>query len=76
MARGRLPEEIAEGVQRMSLQDQLRVRAYIQALVNMRPRGTPGTALLRLAGTLGDEDAREMSEAIQTGCEQVGRDGW
>lgn len=41
-----------------------------------RPPGVPGRELLDLAGTLSDEDARQMLEAIEEGCEQVDPNEW
>ena len=40
------------------------------------PRGTPGRDLLHLAGTLPPEDAEEMRQAIENGCEKVNPHGW
>ncbi|HYQ85108.1 MAG TPA: hypothetical protein VEP28_14030 [Rubrobacter sp.] len=37
-------------------------------------RGTSGRDLLRFVGTLDDESAREMREAIEEGCGQVETD--
>lgn len=55
---------------------QERVVEYARTLVQGRPRGTPGTELLRFAGILDPEDARAMMEAIEEGCEQVDPDEW
>jgi hypothetical protein len=42
----------------------------------IRPRSVAGKDLLALAGTLSAEDAREMREAIEQGCEQVDEREW
>ncbi|HUU59661.1 MAG TPA: hypothetical protein VMZ50_08960 [Phycisphaerae bacterium] len=55
---------------------QQRVVEYARTLAQARSRGTPGTELLRFAGTLDPEDARMMMEAVEEGCEQVGSDEW
>jgi hypothetical protein len=55
---------------------QQRVVEYARTLVQSRLRGTPGTELLRFAGTLDPDDARIMMEAIEEGCEQVDKDEW
>jgi hypothetical protein len=41
-----------------------------------RPHSAAGKDLLSLAGTLSTEDAREMNEAIEQGCEQVDEHEW
>jgi hypothetical protein len=40
------------------------------------PRGVPGRELLRFAGTLDEASAREMTDAIEQGCERVDLDEW
>ena len=37
-------------------------------------KGTPGRDLLPFAGTMDDESARQMTEAIDEGCERVDLD--
>jgi hypothetical protein len=39
------------------------------------PKGIPGRDLLRFAGTLSPEDAEEMRQAIEEGCEQIDEEG-
>jgi hypothetical protein len=39
-------------------------------------RSVAGKAVLNLAGTISTEDAREMREAIEAGCEQVDERDW
>lgn len=59
--------------------DQARVVEYARALANKsKPllRGTPGKDLLHLAGTISEEDARQMIEAIEEGCEQIDASKW
>ena len=36
--------------------------------------GVPGSSLLRFAGTMDPEVAREMAEAIEEGCERIESD--
>jgi len=40
------------------------------------PKGVSGRDLLRFAGILDAESAREMEEAIEEGCERVDLDEW
>ena len=48
----------------------------IHDLVAKPPSGASGRDLLRFAGTLDDESARQMSEAIEEGCERVDLGEW
>lgn len=42
-----------------------------------RPLGAPGhRAVEQLAGTMSPEDAEEMRQIIEEGCERVDVDGW
>jgi hypothetical protein len=38
--------------------------------------GTPLSELLRFSGSIADEDAEEMMQAIEEGCEQIDVDEW
>ena len=40
------------------------------------PRGMPGRAILEVSGALDSISAREMIEAIESGCEQVDARDW
>ncbi|MDA0244090.1 MAG: hypothetical protein OT477_11795 [Chloroflexi bacterium] len=40
------------------------------------PQGTPPHITLRFAGLIPLDDLERMSEAIETGCEQVDSDEW
>jgi len=55
---------------------QQRVLEFARALVMVRPRGVPGRELLRFAGTLSDEEAKQMMEAIDEDCGKVDLDAW
>lgn len=57
---------------------QAQVLAFVEALEAKvrRPRGVKGATLLPFAGAMSQEDARQMREAIEVGCEQVDADEW
>jgi hypothetical protein len=55
---------------------QQRVVDYAHSLAQARPRGTPGKQLLQFAGILSPEDANEMMDAIEEGCERVDPNEW
>jgi hypothetical protein len=52
------------------------VIAFADALVLSNPKGTPGRDLLRFAGTLDEDSAREMQDAIEGACERVDVNEW
>ena len=75
--------EVASQVRRLPLQERLMlletltrsVREELKS-VTARPRSAAGRDLQHLAGTISPEDAREMREAIEQGCEQVDEREW
>ena len=52
-----------------------RVLDYARVVAG-RTRGTPGHRLLRFAGCISPEDARQMREAIDEAFERVDPAGW
>ena len=64
-------EQLLKELEQLSPNLQRRVVDFAAALVQSVPKGTPGDQLLRFAGVLDPEDAREMIEAIEAGCERV-----
>jgi len=40
------------------------------------PPGTPGKKLIKLAGTLSNEDAEELKQIIEEGCEKIDYNEW
>ncbi len=67
-------EQILSDLDRLSAEEQKRVADLVHSLVSATPKGTPGRDLLRFAGTIDDESAREMIEAIEEECERVDLD--
>jgi hypothetical protein len=65
-----LDREISEAIARLSPGQQRRVLEFARSLDEPR-RGVPGATLLRFAGTLSAEDAREIAAAIEDGCERI-----
>jgi hypothetical protein len=69
-------KQILEDLDQLSPEMQMRAAELVHGLVSPLPKGTSGRDLLRFFGTLDDESAREMREAIEEGCERVDLDGW
>ncbi len=55
---------------------QQKVLEFAKALVMVRPRPMNKQDLLSLAGSLSDEEAKEMMEAIDEDCGQVDLNAW
>jgi hypothetical protein len=69
-------EQILIDLDRLSPAQQERAAALVHGLISPLPKGVPGRDLLRFVGTMDDESAREMIEAIEEGCERIDYDGW
>jgi hypothetical protein len=64
-------EEVVEQLKDLPQELQARVLEFAKALAQSTPRGIPGGHLLRFAGTIAPNDVKQMSEAIEQGCERV-----
>lgn len=71
-----IKEQILSDLDQLSPELQKRAADLVHALVAPLPKGVSGRDLLRFAGTLDDESAREMIAAIEQGCERVDLDAW
>jgi hypothetical protein len=69
-------EQILSDLDRLSPDEQRLAAELVHGLVSPLPRGASVDDLIELAGTLDDESAREMMEAIEEGCERVDLDEW
>lgn len=76
MVQPAIKEQILNDLDRLSLEQQQRAAELVHDLVSALPKGASGRDLLRFAGTLDDEPAREMIEAIKESCERVDLDEW
>lgn len=71
-----IKEQILSDLDRLSPEQQTRAAELVRSLVSLQLPGTPGKDLLRFAGILDPESAREMMEAIEEACERVDLDEW
>ncbi len=57
---------------------QAQVLAFVEALKAKanRPRGVAGATLLPFAGVISQDEARQMREVIESGCDQVDANEW
>jgi hypothetical protein len=68
-------DELINILDGLSAEGQLQVVQYARALAE-RPLGKTGKEILKFAGTLPDDDARDMIAAIEEGCEQIDWNEW
>lgn len=71
-----IKEQILKDLDRLSPQEQRQAAEMVHSLVSPLPKGTPGRELLRFVGTIDQESARQMKEAIEEGCERVDPRDW
>ncbi len=76
MANPSFEQEITSHLHKLSSEQQMRVLAFVRALAEEKPSGTPGRELLKFAGAIVLEDLNEMEKAIAEGCEQVNLNDW
>ena len=70
-------EQILNDLGKLSPEQQKQAAELVhRLLVPQLPPGVPGKDLLRFAGTMDDESAREIMEAVKEGCERVYLDEW
>jgi hypothetical protein len=69
-------ERILRDLDQLSPELQQRAVRLVHNLVDPLPRGASVENLMSLAGTLDDESAREMIEAIEEGCERIDPEDW
>jgi len=74
MTAATLPREILDEVAELSPEQQRRVLGFVRSL--KAPAGTAGKSLLGFAGMIDRADLKQMSEAIEEGCERISADEW
>ena len=71
-----ITKEIVERMHGLPAAQQQLVLEIVRSLASQRPQGVPARDLLAFAGAISAEDAREMAEAIEEGCERVDANAW
>jgi hypothetical protein len=69
-------DEVVEQLRVMPQHLQWQVLEFVRSLVKVEVRGTPGSQLLRFAGSIPSDDLQLMREAIEQDCEQIDVDEW
>jgi hypothetical protein len=74
-----IQSELLSYLGQLPIGDQERVVDFARTLAGSEKRklvGVAGKDLLRFAGTISDEDAQQMIQAIEEGCEQIDASKW
>ncbi len=71
-----IQDQILRELDKLSSQKQRVALYFVRALVGEAPIGVSADELMDLAGSLDPEDARQMRDAVEAGCEQVAPDSW
>lgn len=74
MTRAAMKRELDERFESLPLDQQQRLLQYARTLDKAPLRGTPGRDLLRFAGRISAEDAREIMQAVREDCEGIDPD--
>ena len=69
-------DQILQDLDQLSPEQQKQAAELVHGLVSRLPKGASVEDLVQLAGSLDDQSAREMMEAIEEGCERVDLDEW
>jgi len=70
-------QQIDKKLEVLPVEIQRKVLFYIDHLTeSATPRGVPGKKLIEFAGTLSEEDAEELIQIIEEGCERIDDNEW
>ena len=70
-------QQIDKELDVLTLDKQRKVLDFITHLSGSGiPPGVPGKKLIKFAGSLSEEDAEELSQIIQEGCEKIDYNEW
>jgi hypothetical protein len=76
MDKGELENEIFRSLHGMSPLDLERVLEFARSVKSTPFKGSSGKDMLELVGLIPPEDLKEMTDAIEEGCERVDTNGW
>jgi len=71
-----LERELQDRLSELGPDEKRRLLTVARSLRRTPVRGVPGPELMALAGSLREESAREMLDAIEEGFEHVEPDAW
>ena len=68
--------EIIKRLDRLPFEIQIKILDLAEAAAPSPQKGVSGKKLLRFAGILNADDATDMTQAIENGCEKVDINEW
>lgn len=71
-----IKQEIVEQIDKLPIELQKQVLDFVHNLVSLEPKGISGKEISRFLGIMTAEEAKEISDAIQEGCERIDDSGW
>jgi hypothetical protein len=71
-----ITQEIVERLHELPAPQQQLVLEVVRSMASQKPQGVPAKDLLPLTGAITAEDARQMTNAIEEGCERVDTNAW
>jgi len=71
-----ITQEIVERLHELPASQQQLVLEVVRSMASQKPQGVPAKDLLPLTGAITAEDARQMTNAIEEGCERVDANAW
>ncbi|MHB1664982.1 MAG: hypothetical protein ACYCT7_06960 [bacterium] len=73
MAIAHIKENLVNQIDKLPYDLQLRVLDFVTSL---SPKGVKGDSLLRFKGTISKDDLKQISKAIDEGCEKADTNEW
>lgn len=68
--------EFLKGLDLLSKEQQHKVISYIRALLKKADNNNNQHDLLQFAGSFNSKDVKEISSAIEAGCENIDKNEW
>jgi len=69
-------KELLQRMDHLPFASQKQLLGYVRMMGDRQPKGVKGKHLLDFSGSINGADLKEISEAIESGCEMVDSDAW
>ncbi len=76
MVNPEIKKKIIEDLNNLPFDSQKKVQEFAHALLITQSRGKSGKEMMKLSGTLSNDDAGELKRIIESGCEKVDVNEW
>jgi len=71
-----IKKKLIEDLNNLSFDSQKKVQEFAHALLITQSRGKSGKEMIKFSGILKHDDAGELKQIIESGCEKVDADEW